>query len=513
MSPNTILLYLTCATVISLTIGVYAWRNRGARGARAFAVLNFVTIVWILGDIVNRLNDTYTGQWIGESIRYLGGVSMPVALLVFVYQYCGRPVSRRTVFLIAILPAISWLLMVTNDLHHLFFASAEVGYPNPLHVNFGIYFWAVHLPYLYGLMLASMGKIVVEISRVSRHSRTPIVILFVALMVPFVINILGIAGVFGRMSYSPMSFPVAFVLIALAIFRFKFLRSNPIAYETVFQTIKDGVLILDPQGTIMDINAAGARRLHKPPKDLIGLGIGDAFANSPELLASYEGQKRLTEDIHATVASAERYLSLDITRLEDPDGTLAGRIVMLRDVTDRKQQEMSLSVMAFHDPLTRLANRRKFEEEVEIAIRESSASGKNFALLFMDLDRFKIVNDTMGHDVGDELLKYVAARIASILRKPDILARIGGDEFAILLHNSNELGVERVVERMMENVQRPFNVGEYTLTVGLSIGAAFYPADGSDLTQLLRHADAAMYRAKSRGGGLTLYSPGSEMEN
>lgn len=512
MNPNSILVYLICAVVVSSMIGVYAWRNRGTRGCRAFAVLIFVTVVWILGDIVNRLNETYTGQWIGEAVRYLGGCALPVALLVFVYQYCGRRISRKRVLLISIVPAFSWLMMVTNDLHYLFFTSAEVGYPNPLHVKFGIYFWAVHLPYLYGLMLASLGKIILEISRVSRHYRTPIVILFVALMVPFVINVLGVAGVFGRMSYSPMSFPIAFILIALAIFRFKLLRSSPIAYETVFQTIKDGVLILDRDDVITDINAAGARRLNREPAKLIGLGISDAFSESPELLASYEGQKRL-EDIHATVAAQERFLSLDVTLLEETDGSITGRIVTLRDVTDRKHQEMSLSAMAFHDPLTRLANRRKFEEEVEIAMRKSVVSGKTFALLFMDLNRFKMVNDTMGHEVGDELLKYVAARIASILRKPDILARIGGDEFAVLLHDTDENGVERVVERMLDNVTRPFNVGEHTLTVGLSIGAAFYPADGEDLTQLLRHADSAMYRAKSQGGGLTLYSPGSEMEN
>jgi diguanylate cyclase (GGDEF)-like protein len=119
----------------------------------------------------------------------------------------------------------------------------------------------------------------------------------------------------------------------------------------------------------------------------------------------------------------------------------------------------------------------------------------------------------MGHDVGDELLKYVAARIGSILRKPDILARIGGDEFAILLHDTSEKDVELVVARILDNVQRPFKVGNHTLKADLSIGAAFYPENGKSLQQLMRHADAAMYLAKSRGGGLTLYGPGSEMEN
>ncbi|MEK7724870.1 MAG: GGDEF domain-containing protein, partial [Acidobacteriota bacterium] len=106
----------------------------------------------------------------------------------------------------------------------------------------------------------------------------------------------------------------------------------------------------------------------------------------------------------------------------------------------------------------------------------------------------------------DELLKYVAARVASILRKPDILARIGGDEFALLLHNCDENGVDLVVERLLDNVRRPFKVGENTLVADLSIGAAYYPQNGKNLTELLRHADSAMYRAKQNGGGLHLPS-------
>ena len=128
------------------------------------------------------------------------------------------------------------------------------------------------------------------------------------------------------------------------------------------------------------------------------------------------------------------------------------------------------------------------------------------SILYFDLNRFKSVNDRFGHHIGDELLKYVAARVASVLRKPDVLARVGGDEFAILLHNCNEIGVELVVKRMLENVQRPFIVGENTLVAELSIGAAIYPLHGNNLDDLLRHADIAMYQAKQVGGGLSLHS-------
>lgn len=513
MDQRLSLIYLVFAIVVSSSIGIYAWRHRNLRGCRAFAILILASIIWMSGNLFGRLSETFTGQWIGTAIQYLGVISLPVAMLHFVYQYCGKQISRRTIVFLSVVPLISWLVMLTSPVHDIFFKSMEVGYPRTLQVTYGYYFWLIHVPYSYGLLLTCLVKVFFEIRRTSRKNRRQFALLFVALCIPFAINAMGILGMLGQTNYSSLSFMVFFILVGVSISRFQFLRSSPIAYEMVFHTIRDSVIILDCDDVIQDINNSAAWRLDKEPRDVIGMSLRKAFAGSPELLQSYEAQKGDAEDIHMTVTAADRYLSLDITPVEERDGTISGRILTLHDVTDRKQQQMSLETLAFHDPLTRLANRRKFEEEVEAAMQNTWETGKNFALLYFDLNRFKTVNDTLGHEVGDELLKYVAARTASILRKPDLIARMGGDEFAVLLHNTDEKGVEAVVSRMLSNVERPFNVGEHTLTVGLSIGAAFYPADGKSLAQLLRHADSAMYRAKSQGGGLNLYSPGSELEN
>jgi diguanylate cyclase (GGDEF)-like protein/PAS domain S-box-containing protein len=510
MSPNFTLIYLACAIIISAVIGVYAWIHRESRGCRAFAVLILVSITWMGGAIFRDLEDLVVWQRVGGAIQYLGIAGVPPALLVFVFRYCGKRISRRRILLLSIVPFVSWIILgnLPNLLGFLI-----TGKYDPSGVMRQYYLWGIHIPYSYSLLVTSLVTVFFEIRRAATQYRGQIMLLFVAMCIPVTADLLGLAGVLGNINLSPLSFLIFFILVAISIARYQFLGNNPLAYETVFHTIRDCVIILDRDDVIRDINLAAAHWLAREPKAVIGLSFKEAFSDMLDVVESFEVQKYRITEIDMTVTADKSFLSLAITPLEDIDGTLCGRIVMLRDVTERKQQQMSLETLAFHDPLTRLANRRKFTEEVETAMLESSATGKNFAILFMDLNRFKIVNDTMGHDVGDELLKYVAARIASTLRKPDLLARIGGDEFAILLHNSNENGVEHVVERMIENVQRPFNVGKHTLTVSLSIGAAFYPADGNDLTQLLRHADAAMYRAKSQGGGLTHYSPGSEMEN
>jgi diguanylate cyclase (GGDEF)-like protein/PAS domain S-box-containing protein len=278
------------------------------------------------------------------------------------------------------------------------------------------------------------------------------------------------------------------------------LGSSPIAYETVFRRIIDGVLILDRRDIILDINPAAAKGIGKKPSEIIGLHVREAFMAWPAAVELYDEKPLELGELEATIQGSHRYLLIDsIPLAAGPTAAVDGRIVTIRDITDRHQHQLTLEAMAFHDSLTRLANRRKFQEEVERAIVISEEKNEPFSILYMDLNRFKVVNDTLGHEVGDELLKYVGARVASILRKPDLLARIGGDEFALLLHNCDESGIDIVVERLLDNVRRPFKVGENTLIADLSIGSAIYPRDGADLTELLRYADTAMYRAKQQG--------------
>lgn len=505
-SLNLTVIYLIVAIIVSSVIGFYGWRNPQTRGSRAFAIACSSAIFWMLGDVIGRLNNTFTGQWIGEIVRYVGVEILPVALLVFIYQYCGKEISNRRIKWLMVIPVISWFVMVTNPWHNLFFSSMSIGVKNSMKLEYGAYFWFVHLPYNYSLILTGFMTILMEFSRASRHYRTQILVLFFSLSIPFFVNLIGVFRIFGEFSYTALSFPIFFLIMGFAIYHYQFLGSNPIAYETVFQTIRDGVVILDSLNIIRDINPVAAKSLNKTPQEVVGLNLKQAFHDWGKWVEQYENEPDFYQEIELNVNGSTQYISITITLLESNTETIVGKVLTIRDITDRRQYQQSLETLAFHDPLTRLANRRKFQEEVERATVKANDSGETFAILYFDLDRFKSVNDSLGHDVGDELLKYVAARVASILRKPDVLARLGGDEFAILLHNCNEKGVDLVVKRMLDNVQRPFKVADNTLIAELSIGAAFYPKDGRDLTQLLRHADIAMYQAKQNGGGLSLHN-------
>ncbi len=183
-----------------------------------------------------------------------------------------------------------------------------------------------------------------------------------------------------------------------------------------------------------------------------------------------------------------------------------------REITERKQQEAQIHHLAHHDLLTGLPNRAMFFDRLEAAIDEASAESRKLALMFVDLDRFKPVNDRHGHAVGDQLLQAVAGRMHTILRAGDLVGRIGGDEFIVLLHDiRTEDDALTAAEKLRCHLETPFDIEGRRLQISASIGIALYPSHADNARELARRADEAMYLSKAEGRNLTtLYSPGRD---
>ncbi len=179
-----------------------------------------------------------------------------------------------------------------------------------------------------------------------------------------------------------------------------------------------------------------------------------------------------------------------------------------QEIVERRQAEETVRWQAFHDALTGLPNRRLFEDRLDQAMALSHRRGRSLAVLFLDIDRFKHINDTLGHGIGDRLLQTAAERLSEILRAEDTIARMGGDEFTLLLPDVEKPEeAVHVAQRMLESLAQPFLLGDHELFVTGSIGISLFPTDGGDTQTLLKNADAAMYRAKEQGrGGCQLYT-------
>jgi len=180
-------------------------------------------------------------------------------------------------------------------------------------------------------------------------------------------------------------------------------------------------------------------------------------------------------------------------------------LVILRDITERKRAQASLCDQAFHDPLTGLPNRLLLTDRFRQTVLSARRTASRFAVLMLDLDGFKQINDVMGHAIGDAVLQQVAQRLSAVVRESDTVARLGGDEFLLLLGTAErDGGAEGIAKRVLRRVAAPMRIADGTVNVRASAGVALFPEHGADMETLIERADAAMYRAKRRGGGYEL---------
>lgn len=203
-----------------------------------------------------------------------------------------------------------------------------------------------------------------------------------------------------------------------------------------------------------------------------------------------------------------RYLAISGQPLQDDHGEFLGFRGIGKDVTEKRLSEERIHFLAHYDALTHLPNRTLLSEHVRFAIDRSKRNDQRMALLFIDLDRFKIINDSLGHDAGDQVLRVVAQRLSDCVRDCDIVSRLGGDEFVVLLEGIADAGqASYTARRILDLINQPFRLAGDAYHVGASIGISLFPDDGESISELLRHSDAAMYRAKEEGrNGIFFFS-------
>jgi len=236
-------------------------------------------------------------------------------------------------------------------------------------------------------------------------------------------------------------------------------------------------------------------------EDLIRFNVarGEYGAGNPEDIVASLMQRARNVQPHRIERLRPNGTALEIIGAPIPTG---GFVTLYVDITERKKAEEKIRNMALCDALTGLPNRICLNEQLDQTLLRCEESGQRFALLFLDLDGFKKVNDTLGHDVGDRLLTGVAARLKTIVRETDVVARLGGDEFVVLLHDIDRQSMaEKIAKTIIDDVSTPFALEDQTATVGVSVGIALYPDHGSTREMLLKAADGAMYSSKTSGRG------------
>jgi len=275
----------------------------------------------------------------------------------------------------------------------------------------------------------------------------------------------------------------------------------------VFLHADESIFITDPQGSIIEVNPAFTRTTGYSREEVLGRnprilqsGRHDQ-AFFAELWKRVLNQGHWSGEIWNRRKNGEIYPDkLTISAVRNDEGETLSYVCLSSDISLLKAQQSELELMALHDALTGLPNRALLNDRLNMALAESRRSGGKMAVCFIDLDDFKPVNDTYGHEAGDLLLIEAAQRMTAILRATDTVARLGGDEFILILseiHSEKEF--PGMLARIMDAIARPYTIGEITVSISASIGVTLYPDDNVDADTLLRHADQAMYLAKEEG--------------
>lgn len=294
------------------------------------------------------------------------------------------------------------------------------------------------------------------------------------------------------------------------------LRQSLSVTRSTLESSADGIVVVSNEGKIIDYNARFIK-LWQIPEAIIATKdynilldyMKDQLTSSQEYLLKIKEISKNLEEIHVNqIKFKDNRVFEQYTQPQKLGTQTMGRVWSFRDITKRVMLQKKLEIQATHDALTGLPNRALLYDRIQHAIAEAKRRGLSVGVLYFDLDRFKLVNDSLSHQVGDELLKAVANRLKQCLRAEDTIARQGGDEFVMVVPNlTKEKEIEKITKKLLDTFKKPFNVSKKEITIDTSIGITLYPRDGKTPDILLSNADLAMYRAKNLGGNqFQLYS-------
>jgi diguanylate cyclase (GGDEF)-like protein len=493
------------AAIVSIFVAVNIHHFQTTRGSQALSLTLLLSAGYAICSMLEVIYPTRDGTLFWAKMSYTFVSTIPVAWLAFAFWYSGKEkfMERRRFWIFLVIPVVSLFMVFTNELHLLFWRQVEfrpVGdYLVMIVKQRGPWFW-IYFSYAYLIIFANFVIISRRYFSLYHLYRQRSFWVILGAITPLAGNLIYVFQLIPglTMNYSPITYSFGCIAIAIGIYRYKLLEILPVASTILVDNLSDGVIFLDVNDNVVDINPA-AKEIIDYEADPIGVPAVKIITCWEEALEqSGEGKRK---EITICKGNNTRYYDIHITMLNNPKGRPIGRLATLHDVTERTLLLKTVETLATVDTLTDLLNRRHFLTLAQRELDRSRRYEYPLSIILIDLDRFKNVNDTFGHLVGDHVLREFASQLQRSLRIVDVIARFGGDEFVALLPETNLQSAIEAADRLRRKVaETPFITESGNITVTLSIGiTSLENYQDINLDRLLEQADRALYKAKTAG--------------
>jgi diguanylate cyclase (GGDEF)-like protein len=499
---------LLISATVTFVLAIVAFRRRKTVGilATVFTLVSVSVTLYSFGYAMELLNSTLKGVMFWLRVEHIGIQTLPALWLVFALCISGNEkwLTVRRVVSLFVIPAIVLTANFTNGWHQLFYQNPriiEIGAFSTFHFEKGPIYW-VNVVYINLMLLISTILFIRMLIRSAPSFRRQAIVFFVSAIIPWVGMGLYLSGKTPyNLDFSPITLSISVMLFTLGILEFHILDVVPLAHDMIFKGMSDGVLVLDQANRIVDFNPALPLILPEVQQLSIGESILEVLEHYPELVGHIEDNSPATLEFQISCDENLCYYQARISPVLDRQKRYVGKILSLHDITEMKHLMQQLQDLATQDGLTGVFNRRYFNElasrEISRAIRYQDC----IALIMLDLDHFKMVNDSYGHAAGDAVLISIAKLCYGTIRITDIFGRHGGEEFVIFLPETNFQAAMALAERLRATIEQARIIyKDNSITITASFGVVgVEPPSKITLDDLLLYADKSVYEAKEKG--------------
>jgi diguanylate cyclase (GGDEF)-like protein len=490
----------------------HVWKNRYVRGSQFFLASLILAAIWIIAQGLELAAITPDIKLFWAKIQYVPSSFAPIIYFMFTLQAVEQDLTqkrKRILSLLLIIPLAMNILVWADGSSGLILRNIRLRTDGPfpsIEYNYGPFFWIFAAnTYLTGLL--TVFHLIRAYLRKSAYYKRQYAFLLAAIVLPYVSSFLYIFKISpSAYDFTPPVFGLSALLIAFGIYRYRLFEVIPIAHSIIIREMRTGMAVLNNEGIILEINPAAIKMLHLPAGHYTGQPLNE--------LADIPGFRELSGsdtvlEIAMPYGGADYFYELSVKQIRNAKKGTIGQLLQIYDITALKLSEEAALSAAQTDPLTGTLNRNQFEAHVSAALKNAATRGERLTIAFLDLDDFKHINDTFGHNAGDHVIKTVARRLKDNLRESDLISRFGGDEFTLaLLHLGDSDNIRQLGNKLINALEKDIELGNGSGTAHIraSIGFSVYPKDGESFETLLKKADTAMYASKrSRRPGYHIY--------